>query len=135
MCDDCDYEEYPLSPKLTPEEIMIAAAHMWEDLSRSVDITKHQLKRLAEDDYVIVGRPEISYKGPNDTDQSMLRSAADRLEKGFSLGGGNLRATVIALLRDAANAIDASEHTRHVHTKAVGPVLTIPNDHQWPASE
>ncbi len=43
--------------------------------------------------------PVVHHKGPHDTDASMFTQAADRLERGFPLGGGNLTRAVVELIR------------------------------------
>lgn len=43
--------------------------------------------------------PVVAHKGPDDTDESMFLTAADNLERGYPLGGGNLTRAVVELIR------------------------------------
>lgn len=52
------------------------------------------------------------YKGPNDTDASMLTAVAKRLDGGFDAGGQHTRATVARVLREVAAILDAAEGAR-----------------------
>jgi hypothetical protein len=58
---------------------------------------------------IVIRAPRVPYPGPNDTDASFMRVAADHLEGGYHVGGSNLTATVIALLRDVARSLDERE--------------------------
>lgn len=51
------------------------------------------------------------YKGPNDTDASMLREAAKRIEGGYEAGGSNTKATVARVLKSVAALLDAAERS------------------------
>lgn len=74
------------------------------------------------------------HKGPNDTDESMLRAAAKRLDGGYDPGGSNTRQTVarvcravadeLALLRPAP-AADGGE-VMHYGGHMVGPDPNMP---------
>lgn len=46
------------------------------------------------------------YKGPNDTDASMLQSAAKRLRGGFEAGGSNTKQTVARVIELVASLIE-----------------------------
>lgn len=52
--------------------------------------------------------PTVAYKAANVTDAQAFRKAADNLDQGYPLGGGNLTDAVKGLLRAAAGALDAS---------------------------
>ncbi len=43
--------------------------------------------------------PVVSHKGPHDSDESMFLTAADNLDRGYPLGGGNLTRAVVVLIR------------------------------------
>ncbi len=43
--------------------------------------------------------PVVMHKGPHDTDESMFLTAADNLDRGYPLGGGNLTRAVVTLIR------------------------------------
>jgi hypothetical protein len=43
--------------------------------------------------------PVVAHKGPHDTDESMFLTAADNLDRGYPLGGGNLTRAVVELIR------------------------------------
>lgn len=43
--------------------------------------------------------PVVAHKGPHDTDESMFLIAADNLDRGYPLGGGNLTRAVVDLIR------------------------------------
>ena len=49
------------------------------------------------------------HKGPHDTDASMLREAAKRLDGGYEAGGSNTRQTVARVLRVVADLIGEAE--------------------------
>lgn len=57
-------------------------------------------------DIVVTAQP-VAHKGPNDTDASAFRAAADRLDGGYSPGGSNVKRSISALLRSAADALEA----------------------------
>lgn len=50
----------------------------------------------------------VAYRGPCDTDAAMMLGAADRLERGFPVGGSNVTAAVVRVLRAAAHYAAAS---------------------------
>jgi hypothetical protein len=64
------------------------------------------LDALKRSGYAVVELPTVAHKGPNDTDASMFRRAAKNLEDGRYIGGGNLQAAIIRLLRSAADAAE-----------------------------
>lgn len=45
------------------------------------------------------------HMGPDDTDASMLRAAAKRIEGGYEAGGSNTKRTVVAVLRAVADLL------------------------------
>lgn len=49
--------------------------------------------------------PAVLHKGPDDTDAQMFRRAADNLEEGYSVGGGNVTRAVVELVREVAAAV------------------------------
>lgn len=53
--------------------------------------------------------PVVAHKGPHDTDASMFRTAAERLDSNHHIGGSNLRRAVSQLLRDAAKASEGAQ--------------------------
>lgn len=55
---------------------------------------------------ISVVAPVVAHKGPHDTDASLLRKAARSLERGYELGGSNLTAAVVELLRSTAESLD-----------------------------
>lgn len=54
------------------------------------------------------------HKGPNDTDWSMLRAAATRLDGGYEAGGSNTRQTVARVCRAVADILDAAAYRPRV---------------------
>ena len=61
------------------------------------------MEQLAHDGYVIVRAPWIYFKGPYDTDASMLLIAAEKAESArYPVGGSNVGRAVGQLLRDVA---------------------------------
>ena len=56
-------------------------------------------------EHVTIPAPHVPFPGGR-TDADFMRSAADHLERGYPVGGSNLTATVIRLLRDVAMALD-----------------------------
>ena len=73
---------------------------------RSVNHHAHVAERVEAElrsaGYGIINIPVIPFKGPNDTDADYYRSAAEKLERGFPLGGGNLTMAVAGLLRSVS---------------------------------
>lgn len=60
--------------------------------------------------YVIVHAPTIYHKGPNDTDASMLRTAADKAESArYPVGGSNVGRAVASVLREVAQQIEGAK--------------------------
>jgi len=51
--------------------------------------------------------PAVAHKGPHDSDAVMYRRAANNLDFGQPIGGGNVTRAVSSLLVTAANAIEA----------------------------
>lgn len=47
----------------------------------------------------------VAYKGPNDTDATMLRTYADKIRRGYPGGGSNLTAAVARVLDTVADAV------------------------------
>jgi hypothetical protein len=52
--------------------------------------------------------PTVAYKGSQDTDASVFRRAAANLDNGYEVGGGNTKAAVAELLRNAAAVLEAN---------------------------
>lgn len=50
--------------------------------------------------------PTVGFKGRDTTDAKAFRTAADKLDRGYDVGGSNMRAAVARLLRGAAEALD-----------------------------
>lgn len=68
---------------------------------------------VAKVDAVTIPRPHVPY-GPLgvpewQADAHYLREAAKHIEGGYSVGGSNLTATVLKLLRDSADALEAQQ--------------------------
>lgn len=54
-----------------------------------------------------VAIPAFAHKGPHDTDAGMYRRAANNLDFGYPIGGGNVSRAISNLLTTVANAIEA----------------------------
>lgn len=71
--------------------------------------------------------PVVAHKGSHDTDESMFLTAADNLDRGYPLGGGNLTRAVVELIRREVGRASATEQrpvsTRHRVESAIGGVL------------
>lgn len=52
--------------------------------------------------------PTVGYKGRDTADAKAFRTAADKLDRGYGVGGSNMRAAVASLLRVAADALDTA---------------------------
>lgn len=67
-------------------------------------------------DTIVIPRPHVPFgpvnKSPNEADVDYLLSAADDLEEFYKPFGSNLRATVVKLLRDSAEAIKNTRFRR-----------------------
>lgn len=65
------------------------------------------LRLLNEAGYAIVKMPTVAFKGPLDTDHSMLRTAAERAEGAkYIVGGSNVGRAVGQVLRAVAEQMD-----------------------------
>ena len=73
-----------------------------------VELRDEQLPEQEPEQRVTVAIAPVRYKGPNDTDASMFRTAATRLANGFDIGGSNLRDSIAELLRRTADALEAA---------------------------
>lgn len=58
---------------------------------------------------VLVELPVVAHKGPYDTEASIFRQVAWNLENAFAVGGSNVTAAVVALLRRVADAAERGE--------------------------
>lgn len=57
--------------------------------------------------YAIVRVPDIAFKGPNDTNGTMLIAAAEKAESArYPVGGSNVGRAVAQVLREVAAAAD-----------------------------
>lgn len=68
----------------------------------------------------LVEIPTVAFKGPFDSDAGMFLRAAENLDRGYEVGGGNVKAAVSRLLRGAADALERSgkpdpETSFHAH--------------------
>jgi len=69
--------------------------------------------------------PTVQFKGPDDSDASMLLGAADKIERGFAPGGSNVTAAVVELIRRAVAAAEpADESQEPVSTPEPGVEVT-----------
>jgi hypothetical protein len=59
-------------------------------------------------DTITIPAPNVPYPGGH-SQAHFMRSAADHIEGGYPVGGSNLTATVLKLLRDVADALEANE--------------------------
>jgi hypothetical protein len=84
-----------------------AGGTWWPGAHDHAAVASHILDALQAAGYAIVELPSVAHKGPNDTDASMFRRAANNLENGRYIGGGNVQAAIIRLLRSAADAAEA----------------------------
>lgn len=111
---------YPDTSKLVRStEDALTTAGVWKDDARCVTFTA--TKRRAEPGETPGARirvarwtparalaqiSEVPYPGGS-TQAEFYRAAADRLENGYGIGGSNLTAAVLKLLRNAGTALDA----------------------------
>lgn len=73
----------------------------------SAEIAEHAMKKLREAGYAVVHVPDIAYKGPHDTNGSMLITAAEKAESArYPVGGSNVGRAVAQVLREVAAAAD-----------------------------
>lgn len=68
---------------------------------------KHVAEAVTAAGLAVIQLPVVAHKGPNDTDASAFRDAADRLDGGYSPGGSNTKRAISQLLRAAADAAEA----------------------------
>ncbi|NWN86997.1 MAG: hypothetical protein HLX51_00420 [Micrococcaceae bacterium] len=69
------------------------------------------------DDHIVIPRPHIPH-GPKQltadaSDVQYLREAAQKIQDFYKPFGSNLRATIVKLIDDAADAIEAASKDRH----------------------
>jgi hypothetical protein len=55
----------------------------------------------------VIQLPTVAFKGPRDTDASLLRGAARKAETGYPVGGSNVGRAVAEILLQAAAAAEA----------------------------
>lgn len=55
---------------------------------------------------ITIPAPVVAFKGPADTDATMMRGAANRLASGYPVGGSNMTRAVETVLRDIADALE-----------------------------
>lgn len=83
-------------------------------------MTKVQQHVGTEAESITVPRPHVPFGpadiSPDTADAAYLRQAARDLEKHYKPFGPNLRATIVKLVHDAADAIDAGGTTRTART-------------------
>ncbi|NKZ84483.1 hypothetical protein GS982_19985 [Rhodococcus hoagii] len=73
---------------------------------------------LWADKGVTVDVPPVGHKGPHDTDASALLQAAHNLEHGYKVGGSNVTAAVVELLRRVARELTDDPRTTSERRKA-----------------
>lgn len=61
---------------------------------------------MSTDQRVTVRVPSVPYPGPNDTDASFFRGAADKLRRNLDAGGSNVRNTIAELLDRVADQLN-----------------------------
>ena len=86
---------------------------LWCDTCKAIvnegDVAHHQLTALAAAGFAVIKLPVVAFKGPHDTDASMLRTAADKAESArYPVGGSNVGRAVADVLRQAAAAAEVS---------------------------
>lgn len=69
-------------------------------------------------EHVTVAVPRVRYKGPCDTDASALLQAAHNLERGYKVGGSNVTAMVVDLLRRVAHEMTDDPRTTSERRRA-----------------
>ncbi|MBM4469879.1 hypothetical protein GS502_11195 [Rhodococcus hoagii] len=69
-------------------------------------------------EHVTVAVPRVRYKGPCDTDASALLQAAQNLERGYKVGGSNVTAAVVELLRRVARELTDDPRTTSERRRA-----------------
>lgn len=73
----------------------------WIETAQSI------IDALRGDGYAIVNVPDIPFKGPRDTNGSLLIGAADKAESArYPVGGSGVGAAVAQVLREVAAAAD-----------------------------
>lgn len=76
------------------------------DLTKRI-VAARVVDTLRERGYAIVNVPDIPFKGPYDTNGSLLIGAADKAESArYPVGGSNVGAAVAQVLREVAAAAD-----------------------------
>lgn len=77
-------------------------------LGRRPDVPSERVTELEATLAAIRKAANVAYPGPHDTDAGLMRIAADHLEHGYPVGGSNLTAAVIRVLREVATALDSA---------------------------
>jgi hypothetical protein len=93
-------------------DIIAEAFHdkrFWESVTRRdfQEIADEAISDLRQAGYAIVHVPDIAFKGPHDTNGSMLITAAEKAESArYPVGGSNVGRAVAQVLREVAAASD-----------------------------
>lgn len=84
-----------------PEDsaFIAAARNSWDALLDRVEAQGREIERPQR----AAAHP---FKGPNDTDASMLRNAARRIEQGYAPGGQHTTSMTVRVLRVVADLVD-----------------------------
>lgn len=72
--------------------------------------------------------PVVAHKGPHDTDASLFLGAANRIEGGYPVAGGNVATAVAELIRRVVNGQTETEAAECVQCKGSGNNQTGPLD-------
>ena len=82
------------------------AADQWNQMQDQDDKTEPEEEPKKQPDLITIAAPHVPY-AVGSTDAEFMLHAADRLERDCLVGGSNVKATVVGLLRDVAAALDA----------------------------
>lgn len=108
LIEDVEPVSYREVYEMTDEEIEHA-----KDYERRAEVTI----TFDADDYIVIPRPHVPFGPetltPDVSDVQYLRKAARNIENFYKPFGSNLRATIVKLLDDAANAIEQASQDAH----------------------
>lgn len=98
-------ESKPINGKATPQQV----GYFEAGFNAGAEWQRGRVSPVTREDAITIPRPHVPY-GPigvpeRVADADYLREAAKHIEGGFKVGGSNLSATVIKMLRDSADAL------------------------------
>ena len=76
---------------------------IWE---RTLGVDTNAITDAILSQFVVIPKPHVNHKGPNDNEAAIYKWAARTLDSGYELGGSNVRQSVAKTLRDVAASLE-----------------------------